>query len=98
MGCSTNSMCPSLASHSIISSACSLVFQPSLASTRTVLVGATSRSACRFTLSSATPTFTFSTGYRSASRTFLRIMSGLSMPMVKEVTWWFSRKPSSRKS
>ena len=76
----------SYAGQSIISNASSLVVHASLASTRTGLVGATSRNAAKFARSSGTPTLSLSTGYFSAARTFLRITSGLAMPILKEVT------------
>ena len=76
--------------------AVSLSFQPSFASTRSGLP-VTLRTASIVASSLSRPTFTLSTGKAAASRTFCRVISGVSIPIENVVTGAASgSSPSSR--
>ena len=93
IGCSTSST-PRVASHSSLRIAVSLSFQPSLASTRRGLP-VTLRTASSVASSLSRPTLILSTGNSAASRTFCRVISGLSIPIEKVVS---GASPGSRPS
>ena len=88
IGCSTSST-PREASHSILRIAVSLSFQPSFASTRSGFP-VTLRTASIVASSVSRPTLTLSTGNSAASRTFCRVISGVSMPIEKVVIGAFA--------
>jgi hypothetical protein len=95
IGCSTSST-PLPASHSSLRIAVSLSFQPSFASTRSGLP-VTLRTASIVASSLSRPTLILSTGNSAASRTFWRVISGVSMPIEKVVSGASAgSRPSSR--
>ncbi len=83
IGCSTNST-PCDSSQLILRTASSLFVQPSLASTRSGFF-VTLRTAAMLASSVVRPTLILRTGNASASCTFCRVFSGVSMPMENVV-------------
>ena len=105
MGCSTNST-PSDSSQLIFRTASSLLVHPSLASTRNGFL-VSLRTAAMVSSSVFNPTLIFRIGNGSASLTFRRVISGVSMPMENVVRgvsagsspkWRYSGIPSSYRS